>query len=803
MKKYILTLVASLLLGSAINSAQAQSIYAKGDKLITDAGQLSSNSDVTKEGGGFAALIDGNSSTYCHSNWNSDGLTSGTYQNLTVNIGKPVETIYVYWMNGRDAGQTYYNDFPKDINIYGSNDNTTWTLASQLTGVGGSKGSEEYTSNAIDLGASYSYLRFDIVATHSGRKSGDGVPFFCLKEFQVYEALAGKAITFNIKNNAGQIVASANQTESFGKTITASDIPSTIAKDYCTYTISAPLTVSAESESSVDFSYTFDGPFKVSESAEKAHWYVLKVRQSTNNANNIIYLTNSNTLGVSSSQYASINDAANDNDMFAFIGDPYTGFQIVNKQKPTLYLTDANPPAMKSGEGSKWVIKKNTTREYRQNNNYAAGFTIKLFGDNEKYLNHNETNNTLVYWETENNTHDDGSNIVAYPTEEILQAEIEALLNYKTNDVVFGFSKADKEGLNAEYSQYNTFDELKSFLNKIKSKQIPLKTGYYRIVNPRAFGTNSNSIIASLDKGRYLVVKADGTLGVVEQDEAQTDLSNVFKITVSEDYQTIETQDRYLQYSPVCAAGKGNQKSQILPFAGATDATVSIKLSNSDGTLENHYLLINWENKVSEYTSLSGKENTLQYFLIPAKDITVKMHAVGNDTYATFYAPFAVTLPEGLIAYTAAINEENTSLTLSDVGSIVPAGTPVVLIGTASSYTLAINADDATAAPTNNALTGQYLGNTEVTDELSLGVVDGKVGFYGYKGTISANKARIANNISSSKGYTFSFDNDPTGINNATTGVKVGETIYDLQGRRVKDAKHGIYIINGRKVQVK
>lgn len=819
MKKYILLFVTLLTFGALHNEMRADDIvYGKGDALITNVSQLSCNSDLTKEGGGLAALIDGNSSTYCHSNWTSDGLSSSTYQNLTVDLKKAVNAIYVYWMNGRTAGQAYYNDFPKDVNIYGSNDHTNWTLAKQLVGVGGSTGSEEYTSDPIVLGGSYMYLRFDIVATHSGRLSDDGVPFFCLKEFQVYEALSGKPITFSIIGSNGETVATATETEALGKTISETDIPSSIKKEYCTYTATSSLTVSSESSNNIDFTYTFDGPFNISDNTDKAHWYVLKVRQGTNSANNIVYITNSNTLGVSSSKYSSVRDAANNNDMFAFIGNPYTGFQIVSKKNPTYYLTDSSTPNMQTGEGSKWIVAKNTAQEYNKNTAFAAGFTIKLYGDNLKYL--NEQGGTLTYWESENNAHDDGSNIVAFSGEDMLRADIDTLLNYKTTDVVYGFSEEDLTELNAEYSQYNTFDELNSFLTTVQNKQIPLTTGYYRIVNPREFGTNSNYVISSLDKGRYLIVKADKSLGVTHKDTAQTDYSNIFYITVNGSYQTIASQDLYLQHSgsTVSAADKGNQKSQILPFVGATDATASINLSDADGNLSNYYLLTIWNNTLSTHTTLSGHENTLQYFLVPAKEITVNMHAPSesaSETYATLYVPFAVSLPDGLTAYTAVLNETKNSLTLTSVGKTIPKETPVILIGTEKSYSLTIESNYVTANQNENDLNGQYLADTKkltytsATDTLTLGVYDGKVGFYKYtSSTIGANKVRLnVSSSSSSKGFTFSFgDDDPTGINDTTTSgavLKVGDVIYDLQGRRVQEAKRGIYIINGKKTLVK
>jgi hypothetical protein len=44
---------------------------------------------------------------------------------------------------------------------------------------------------------------------------------------------------------------------------------------------------------------------------------------------------------------------------------------------------------------------------------------------------------------------------------------------------------------------------------------------------------------------------------------------------------------------------------------------------------------------------------------------------------------------------------------------------------------------------------------------------------------------------------------DPSGISNVVPSVPNSSTIYDLQGRRVLNPKKGLYIVNGRKVNLK
>ena len=47
------------------------------------------------------------------------------------------------------------------------------------------------------------------------------------------------------------------------------------------------------------------------------------------------------------------------------------------------------------------------------------------------------------------------------------------------------------------------------------------------------------------------------------------------------------------------------------------------------------------------------------------------------------------------------------------------------------------------------------------------------------------------------------FEDDVTGISERVEGVANGQTVYDLQGRRVAQPQKGLYIVNGKKVLIK
>lgn len=385
------------------------------------------------------------------------------------------------------------------------------------------------------------------------------------------------------------------------------------------------------------------------------------------------------------------------------------------------------------------------------------------------------------------------------------------LNNYNgTDNLVFGMTA---DNLNSATAIVNA-GSLETFDNfSIDDYINPLTTGYYRIANAR---TKASGAITSVNNARYLTVGADKKMSVITKDEAQKDLGSIYKITVDGSTHYIETQDLYLEAGNgiVYAATKGSQHAEVLPFAGVSNPTASVRVSENNGYFGyNYFLFVTSEDEVKWYSTIAGKEATLQHYIIPATDFTITTNAVGSETYATLYAPFPVSLPDGLTAYTGELKTDNGNnlLLLTKVDGTIPAATPVILIGNdanKTSYTLGIVNEDVEGLNQPNSLTGQYLADTAAgSTDLTLGLSNsGNVGFYKYSGTISANKARLTG-FSGSKGFTFTFgDDDPTGINTATVSgatLTVGDVIYDLQGRRVQDAKHGIYIINGKKTVVK
>lgn len=194
--------------------------------------------------------------------------------------------------------------------------------------------------------------------------------------------------------------------------------------------------------------------------------------------------------------------------------------------------------------------------------------------------------------------------------------------------------------------------------------------------------------------------------------------------------------------------------------------------------------------------SVPSGNNTL-WIIEPVEALPVTITAAG---YSTLYAPVALSLTDGVKAYSGAIEGDN-KLMLTETGETVPANTAVVLAAEAGTYHLNITTGGTTVE--NTALGGAIATAEAPANIYTLQNQDGQVGFFPYTGTnINGFKAYLTSEAAV-KGFLFDL-----GITDGIESVEAATAekdavIYDLTGRRVQKAVKGLYIINGKKVIVK
>ena len=173
--------------------------------------------------------------------------------------------------------------------------------------------------------------------------------------------------------------------------------------------------------------------------------------------------------------------------------------------------------------------------------------------------------------------------------------------------------------------------------------------------------------------------------------------------------------------------------------------------------------------------------------------------------YGTFCAPFDVTIPEGVTAYTIGGIDKNGILTL-DQQNTISAHTPVIVYSESAADINAVQFGVATSSTaTSKYLTGVYTDTTAPVGSYVLQNQRGRVGFYqvqeGIQPMVRANRDYLT--VPASANVKAFYMDDATAIQTVEELLSGKAEIYDLAGRRQQKLQKGINIVGGKKVLVK
>ena len=186
----------------------------------------------------------------------------------------------------------------------------------------------------------------------------------------------------------------------------------------------------------------------------------------------------------------------------------------------------------------------------------------------------------------------------------------------------------------------------------------------------------------------------------------------------------------------------------------------------------------------------------------------------GDQYIATFSAPFATVVPEGVTAYIVSEAGNNTAkmAQFATTGQAIPANTGVLLYGTATNA-LMVPATSETQAALNGQTNrlghsaGAAKNMSTVQNAYILGMHDDtdKVAFYLCSGgTLDMNKAYLDLGTQGAAALEIDFGGETTGLTNLNVTTEKDSPVFDLSGRRVTNVqKGGLYIQNGKKFIVK
>lgn len=142
---------------------------------------LSTNAQEPTEGP-IANLVDGNKGSFFHTRWNEPLIPLPHY--VQIDFAEPHGDFVVSYVNRSD--NTWTTDGrPTEVELQISNDGEKWETITTLTGLPTSAGSE-YTSDYIMPGKTFTYFRFNVIAT-SGNTSYFNMAELTMSDLEVYD----------------------------------------------------------------------------------------------------------------------------------------------------------------------------------------------------------------------------------------------------------------------------------------------------------------------------------------------------------------------------------------------------------------------------------------------------------------------------------------------------------------------------------------------------------------------------------------------------------------------------------------
>ena len=192
--------------------------------------------------------------------------------------------------------------------------------------------------------------------------------------------------------------------------------------------------------------------------------------------------------------------------------------------------------------------------------------------------------------------------------------------------------------------------------------------------------------------------------------------------------------------------------------------------------------------------------------------ISIGISTIGWGTYVSEYNLDFSQAQDGLSAY-AITGRSGSAITKEAVTGIVPAGTPLLINGTANaSYTVPV-ATSAGSAPVGNLLKAGNGSPVEYEAKKTKYVLsaNGETPVFknivaGTPATVPVGKAYLQfDEEVAARELTFDFDSETTAISELTNTNLTNYTneYFNLAGQRVGNPTKGLYIVNGKKVVVK
>lgn len=565
---------------------------------------------------------------------------------------------------------------------------------------------------------------------------------------------------------------------------------------------------------------TWNGPVKFTTTTSAPEYYNLNIRSQY-----LVY----DDAATGDVKLQATSEPFNPKASWAFIGDPYTGFKIINKTNGTdKYLTYTSVVTGNNHNVNniQFIADAGFTDQYWYIDTNTGGFCLRMKANPDIYFHHDNSSKFLrtcsrsEYGAVHN---DAGSTILASTDEEVLFDLYDSMKDWSfgtsigqmntTNEKTINniTAKNTMLGVGSVISSSTTaaYPEAYAALLQIKDNMALVEptAGYYRLKN---VATDKYLKATKLPEPEGY----DDTHKYVYANGSSSEVGTV--IQLKDENNKLYMYNQSYSFGWVVAdkshgAGVGylttipDKYVHWFPGKAANQIAFAICYGNGTGDYAS-YLKEGIYTTDTDESVIAGTDYTTdaaQWKVEEATTITINnLNEVGAASYATLYVDFPVAIPEG--------NESTAIYTLSESKGVytcnkqtsVRPGTGIIIrdISKASSVTLSI--PSTYNEEVRSALTGSFLGTTAPSNCYIFSIGDEGLGFYPYASgsALAANKAYLVPNSDSGiRGFALSFNDTETGICETETFAKDSK-LFDLQGRHIAKPQHGIYIVNGKKV---
>lgn len=212
--------------------------------------------------------------------------------------------------------------------------------------------------------------------------------------------------------------------------------------------------------------------------------------------------------------------------------------------------------------------------------------------------------------------------------------------------------------------------------------------------------------------------------------------------------------------------------------------------------------------KKDEVIKAKGSDTNIILDYVLLEKLTGDDVNVSSIKYATYVPTCNVVAPADVKIYTAKVNEAKSAVVLSEVtaGSVIPAGTPVLVGADEGTYSFSVSTDEVSTIGENELLAAN---NTKGDGKTIYALVNkaGQPVFALMKEGVklTPGTAYLKIDDASVACYSIAFGgSETTGINGVNTiSTKTNDSYYTLQGVKTSKPIQGVYIHNGKKIVIK